>query len=211
MSQAAGARHWEEKAPCLGVAALIPFCVCGRKEDGGARTAPLPLPIPGPARRVPRQPCPATKGCIPSQQTNQAFKFNSCRQPRRFKVIRHLIRAHVLLCWLGGKFLRRAREICAGDRHGARQMLFAIPMSDEVLMGSPALQVTPFVPSIPMHPRLQTALLPAPVLRQSQSRRRARGLGTCHCPGKLRHAEGRRPQSKVGSGGCVFIQEMGGE
>ncbi|OPJ68023.1 hypothetical protein AV530_012239 [Patagioenas fasciata monilis] len=61
-----------------------------------------------------------------------------------------------------------------------------------------------------MHPRLQTALLPAPALRQSQSRRGARGLGTCSHPGKLRHAEGPRPQSKVGSRGCVFIREVGG-
>lgn len=108
------------KAPCLGVAALILLCVCERKEDDGARrTDPVPMPIPFPSHPASRaSPCPATKGRLPSRQTNQAFKFNSCPLPRRFKAIRRLIKAHVLLCWLGGKFLRRAHEINSGDQHG---------------------------------------------------------------------------------------------
>lgn len=186
------------KAPCLGVVALILLCVCKRKEDDGARSTDLvPMPIPFPSHPASRaSPRPATKGCLPSRQTNQAFKFNSCPQPRRFKVIKHLIKAHVLLCWLGGKFLHRAHEIGSGDRHGTRRMLFAVPpalpVSDEVLTGSLAPRVTPAAPSIPMHPCVQTVLLPPSALRQSQTRRRARGLGTCHRPGeKPRHGEGR--------------------
>lgn len=157
----------------------------------------MPMPIPFPSHPASRaSPRPATKGCLPSRQTNQAFKFNSCPQPRRFKVIKHLIKAHVLLCWLGGKFLHRAHEIGSGDRHGTRRMLFAVPpalpVSDEVLTGSLAPRVTPAAPSIPMHPCVQTVLLPPSALRQSQTRRRARRLGTCHRPGeKPRHGEGR--------------------
>lgn len=63
------------KAPCLGVVALILFCVCERKDDGRERrTGPLPMPAPFP------HPVPALSGHngpSPSQQTNQALKFNS--------------------------------------------------------------------------------------------------------------------------------------
>lgn len=82
------------KAPCLEVAALILLCVCKRKEDDRARrTDPVPPPIPIPLHPTScASPCPATKGHLPSLQTNQAFKFNSCLQPHRFTVIRLLIK-----------------------------------------------------------------------------------------------------------------------
>ncbi|XP_054674731.1 uncharacterized protein LOC129203795 isoform X2 [Grus americana] len=92
-------------------------------------------------------------------------------------------------------------------------MLFAIPpalpVSDEALTGSPAPRVTPAVPSIPMHPCVQTVLLP-PVLRQSQSRRRACGLGTCSCPGGNRGtARDTDPRARWGSRACGRLERDG--
>ncbi|XP_026698624.1 uncharacterized protein LOC113476855 isoform X1 [Athene cunicularia] len=183
----------------------------------------MPIPFPShPASSA--SPCPATKGCLPSQRTNQAFKFNSCPQPRRFKVIRRLIKAHVLLCWLGGEFLHRARKISSGDQCGTRRMLFAIapalPMSDKVLTGSLPPRVTP----CPLHPDAPTHTNHAPplVLRQSQSGRRARGLRTSRHPGGETEAQrgmlSPEPDaapglvaswSEMGNGGCVFMRWVG--
>lgn len=58
-------------------------------------------------------------------------------------MIRPVIKAHVLLCWPGGKFLCRAREI--GSERGARRLLLGLSCVRPGTEGSP--RITPSIPA----------------------------------------------------------------
>lgn len=76
--------------------------------------------------------CPVTKDSLPSWQTNQASKFNSCLQPRKLKMIKHLIKAHVSFTeWEAHSFAVNVKSIQVTDltQRGTSYPVPASPVS----------------------------------------------------------------------------------